>query len=392
MAGFILTQYELGAYPEFVLLLLTITGGCVIPHGYLILRMYWLRPLFGLKPLPRRAAKGSGTIPARLADLPLPSGDCLTLPACLNTHRTSDHIDWGIMSERRLDIELLRIIAAWLIVIYHSKTAIHEVSYSGLIAFIEIGIFFAISGNDKPYSQSITRFLSRIVPPYLVWYLCYGAANVALGKTILPSDENGILGAVLMGPSGHLWYIPFVIFATGLLLLIPLRVREKALPYLAVIGLVFLAVYLPEWRPWSLEKGEPVAQWVHGSAAVLFAVCIAASNRRIAMATAVLGIAMFIRMSFQSWPGVGIPYLVGSVAVALLILAGDKTKGLKAGKLGAVSQCMAGVYFIHIFFLEAAERVVSMNFLVASACFLLSTAAVFAGYTVNKRAARLVFG
>ncbi|WP_299328607.1 acyltransferase family protein [Parasphingopyxis sp.] len=50
IAGFYLTQLALGAWPEFLLLVLTTVGGCVLLHEYAIRRIGWLRPLFGLKP------------------------------------------------------------------------------------------------------------------------------------------------------------------------------------------------------------------------------------------------------------------------------------------------------------------------------------------------------
>lgn len=57
VAGFYLTQLTLGAWPEFVLLVLATAGACALLHEYLIRRVEWLRPLFGLKPR-RRAGNG----------------------------------------------------------------------------------------------------------------------------------------------------------------------------------------------------------------------------------------------------------------------------------------------------------------------------------------------
>lgn len=56
IAGFYLTEMALGAWPEFLLLMLATAGGCALLHEYLIRRVAWLRPLFGLKP--RRSRPG----------------------------------------------------------------------------------------------------------------------------------------------------------------------------------------------------------------------------------------------------------------------------------------------------------------------------------------------
>ncbi|QLC23628.1 acyltransferase family protein [Parasphingopyxis algicola] len=62
IAGFYLTQLALGAWPEFALVMLATVGGCVLLHEFVIRRIGWLRPLFGLRPRARR--NGGGLSPA----------------------------------------------------------------------------------------------------------------------------------------------------------------------------------------------------------------------------------------------------------------------------------------------------------------------------------------
>ena len=54
MAGFWLTRQGLDVWTEFALLVLVTMGGCALLHEYLIRRVGWLRPWFGLKPKPSR--------------------------------------------------------------------------------------------------------------------------------------------------------------------------------------------------------------------------------------------------------------------------------------------------------------------------------------------------
>lgn len=49
VAGFYLTQHALGAWTEFVLVTLATVIGCALLHEYVIRRVRWLRPWFGLQ-------------------------------------------------------------------------------------------------------------------------------------------------------------------------------------------------------------------------------------------------------------------------------------------------------------------------------------------------------
>lgn len=50
LAGVALAPYLIGAVPEFLAVTLATALGCVLLHEYVIRRVAWLRPLFGLKP------------------------------------------------------------------------------------------------------------------------------------------------------------------------------------------------------------------------------------------------------------------------------------------------------------------------------------------------------
>ena len=56
MAGYWLTRQGLDVWSEFALLVIATMGGCALLHEFLIRRVSWLRPWFGLKPkaAPRR--------------------------------------------------------------------------------------------------------------------------------------------------------------------------------------------------------------------------------------------------------------------------------------------------------------------------------------------------
>ncbi|MGP1282729.1 MAG: acyltransferase family protein [Parasphingopyxis sp.] len=64
IAGFYLTQLALGAWAEFALVMAATVGGCVLLHEFIIRRIGWLRPLFGLKPRVRRNGTELATAPA----------------------------------------------------------------------------------------------------------------------------------------------------------------------------------------------------------------------------------------------------------------------------------------------------------------------------------------
>lgn len=146
---------------------------------------------------------------------------------------------------RNVGIDLLRIIACFLVILYHSRyeyTVINNidrliVTVSFFIGRIAVPLFFIMSGYFTIPSCNDTfgflkkRFI-RIVCPSLFWMVIYA---IVLGHC----SSNILLESVTLTYAPHLWYIYALI---GLILFTPLIA-----PYLKNASIKELIFYLTIW-------------------------------------------------------------------------------------------------------------------------------------------------
>ena len=106
-------------------------------------------------------------------------------------------------------IELLRIVAAFGIIWFHSKLPeFGIVSYGGLVIFLTFSSYFAaIAPISRP--DYLLRLGKRLLLPWAAWWLVYGALNLADHRPLLLPHHDITLG-VLTGTHIHLWYLPFI--------------------------------------------------------------------------------------------------------------------------------------------------------------------------------------
>lgn len=98
--------------------------------------------------------------------------------------------------ERNQNLELVRIAAAFGIVLFHSQANGAAIGYSGLIAFVILSAMFA-----RPASP--TALAKGILLPWAFWSIAYGVVNLALRGYVFRPDLTPI-GAVLYGTGVHL--------------------------------------------------------------------------------------------------------------------------------------------------------------------------------------------
>jgi fucose 4-O-acetylase-like acetyltransferase len=241
-------------------------------------------------------------------------------------------------------IEFLRILGALGIVWYHARGPGYEAAYAGLVLFLIMSVYLA--GPVPAGGLPVARRARRLLLPWLLWQLVYGAVNLATHQPLLPT-EHGLLAGVLAGASIHLWYLPFIfIFLLGYDLL---RSHVPARP-IAILGGAGAALMLGAtawWWPLLSTLGYPLAQYVHASAGLglgmYFANAATLPWHLRAVLTGAIALAVAGALAFH---GVGLPYLLG-IAVAGLLLAPPLPAhlGRWINPLGAAT---FGVYCAHI--------------------------------------------
>ncbi|GAP33879.1 acyltransferase family protein [Piscinibacter sakaiensis] len=283
---------------------------------------------------------------------------------------------------RRQDIELLRCVAAFGIVWFHTTPAGQDLAYGGLVAFVALSTLLAVRGEPLAGRDGLARRARRLLRPWALWFAIYLALNAALGRALLPSG-TGPLTAVLAGPSIHLWYLPFVfVLLCGLDWLRP-RVDPRHLALaaggLAVAGLAGA----PWWRPWTLAQPYPFLQWADGAVPALAGVFLGLAGRlapgpRRLLLAALLGVAALVAPQ----PKVGIAFVVGLGACALI--ASDRAAGRWRIDLTPLSSLSFGVYLAHSLVLVLLLRQLPLQ---GAALPLATFALAAAGVALLRRAA-----
>lgn len=253
---------------------------------------------------------------------------------------------------RNQNIELVRIAAAFGIVLFHSGAPGASVGYSGLVAFTALSTYFAGSGWGK--------LAKRVMVPWLFWSVFYLGWRFAADGSPFHEGLTPI-ESILYGT--HLWFLPFI-FVVNIAVA---KIQSKHLPLLcSLLAFAFLAAS-PWWRQVQLSFDPPVIQFLHAVPAALLGV---AFRSKLGMAISALGLCVCI---FWQVGGVSLPYAIGGGAVLAAILLPRMRWNVEGA-----SACMLGVYLVHIAALGVFNRITGPEtILTATAAFLASLAGVW---------------
>jgi hypothetical protein len=248
-------------------------------------------------------------------------------------------------------VEVLRLVAAVGIVLFHAGAAT-GIAGAGLVIFILLTTAMEAGPNwSRP--RSVTTLAAGLLIPWALWWLFYGAVDLARGESLLGSGSPA--GGILYGTAAHLWYLPFM-FAV----LVAVGVAKARLPRMAVllisgcaaIGLVGLAGL---WRPWTLALGAPWAQYGDALPIVFAGLCIGAAVR---LETRVLAGAMLVcaavASALTSHIAAAVPLLAGLIPTLWLLLHPHRP----SWNIEWLSRCAFGVYLMHPFWLSALGPVI----------------------------------
>ncbi|WP_300564531.1 acyltransferase [Flavobacterium sp.] len=156
------------------------------------------------------------------------------------------------MSDRNSNIDILKIVLAFLVIALHLFPVSKLEGISGLISYeiasgitrIAVPTFFIISGyflrnklNDKTY---LLKYAKRILLLYLVWQLIYLPDLIRFYKLGWFSKTDALLK--LIYGYWHLWYLLATVLAVGLLYLSrnwSLKIKWSLIVFLLIFGYSF---------------------------------------------------------------------------------------------------------------------------------------------------------
>ncbi|WP_120077451.1 acyltransferase family protein [Aurantiacibacter odishensis] len=242
---------------------------------------------------------------------------------------------------RNQNVELLRIIAAFGIVVFHAQGEYAPVGYAGLVIFLFLSPFYDASAWEK--QRNLPTLAVRLLLPWAVFLAVHGALNfVTKGWIVNPDLTPG--AAILYGTSPHLWFLPFI-FAVMCAVAIWKRLTGPVPQIvIAAAGLVAMMALVPHWRATGDVAAPPVAQWLQAAPAVLAGLALgAATSARKLRLFAVVAILVAAAIAiWQDARGISVAY---GLALPLVLLALYSPK--VPFSVEALSSCMMGVYLVH---------------------------------------------
>lgn len=259
-------------------------------------------------------------------------------------------------SGRNQGIELVRVLAAFAIVWYHSKAAGSEISYSGLSAFLMLTMLFEV-GSNWSRRVRIAALARRLLIPWAFWFVVFGAINLARHHPFMSLDySGGWVAGVLAGSSIHLWYIPFIFALIVTLAAMKRSVDRQVLFWLAMTATVANLATVGLWEPWSRQIGYPLAQWMQASTAVLIGLLIGLhrSTRWGAQALAVALMLVAATWVLSPLPGVALPHMIAALVLLAALRWGDRIPASPV--MQTLANATFGIYLCHPIFLGAAKQ------------------------------------
>jgi fucose 4-O-acetylase-like acetyltransferase len=275
---------------------------------------------------------------------------------------------------QRQDIELLRIICAFGIVFFHATGS--DIANASLIIFVIISMFLAGSRKREVTVDFVKNRIGRLIIPWITWFFIYGVFNLVNKKEFFPIN-NGVVSGILSGSSIHLWYIPFIF---GFILFFEVIKNNFTSTSIAIACSIIASTILflsPFWLRFSNELGSPLSQYSHVLAAVFIGVYLSYFYLLRKFISIIL-LALIIISSIASLQnkGIGVAYFV-AISCSLMLISKYSIK-FETINFSPISECMLGVYFLHVKILIGANKFIPWaGLLIPLIVFLVCTIAVY---------------
>jgi hypothetical protein len=269
------------------------------------------------------------------------------------------------------EIELFRIISMFGIVWFHSGINYgKEVAYGGLIFFIIISVYFAVSSTR---THTFTQRVKRLIIPCVVWSIFYGVISVLRKGAVFPTDYN-YFSMVLATPSIHLWYLPFIFLILLVIDKLKYYILKEWVTVFSGISAIVILMLSPMWR--AINFITPIGQYAHAIPAVLIGVFLGGVKvRKWLRISVIAGIVLSIlAMVYSRQSGIGIPYLIGLTPCIFIYY---ETIFIKSNKyLLALSSSIFGVYLAHLFLITVLRYAGVSGYSLAVFAFVISLASI----------------
>lgn len=260
------------------------------------------------------------------------------------------------LSQRNHSIDLLRFVAAFGIVWAHM---VMSESYSALLGYTSLSVFLvmvpylSVLRSERLGLMSATLNdgrihvrIQRILAPWLFWCLVY--------KVLLAYQQRDASAffriddpfTLLIGPSIHLWFLPFVLIASAVLFPLARAIKSPSSLIVATAvsaAISVLSLYLHD----SENLPQPFAQWAFALPPFLFSL-LAAYGRKfdlgyVPVATYLGVCTLFMAFGHSYWP------FFSMLAVPIFALA--YAANYKNDPFYSLGKLSFGIYLTHPIFM-----------------------------------------
>ncbi|MDQ8183737.1 acyltransferase family protein [Pelagicoccus sp. SDUM812005] len=283
--------------------------------------------------------------------------------------------------QRKSSIELLRIISATAIVLYHIEgSPFKKATHSGLICFIIIATIFQIDAKTQRPLVFFKKRTIRILTPWGFWGCIYFTLNLATNKKAFPYS-NGVINDILTGPWIGLWFFPFILATSLATHLTTTTFREKhkytkitTYAILTCIALYAFKASNPTEPPWS--------QWLHALPSIPLSFLIRESIEPTKKIVLPLLVTLFTFISCATIaPELTTTYTLATFAVAIAFSANN----LSSKAINKTSILCLGVYVTHSIFIRISNKLIPQEFNSTLTIFLAATSMSFiTAYLLSK--------
>ena len=231
---------------------------------------------------------------------------------------------------RNGSVDILRFVGAIGIVWFHMHLPGFKYGLSALPMFVALFVCFN-------FKRDVAALNQRLLYPWLVWSAIFALAKIAQalisGRPIADEFEWNML---LIGPSIHLWFLPF----SYLFVLVARLMTMKAL-----LGAGVVLIPICVWMANSMTLPAPFAQWVTVVPAAFMGIALQ-FYRTHALAVLALGWVSVVAAYVLAVCGLGtvaLQYAIGVGAVLIAYMIQTRPTGLS----DFFAKVSFGVYLIH---------------------------------------------
>jgi len=245
--------------------------------------------------------------------------------------------------ERRQSIDLMRFVAAFGIVWAHMQAP-------GMIeGYVALGLFVVLTGFLSLRSLArggARRFwlgrLLRFALPWVVWVALYRLLDVVRAQDVTLLWTVTDPWWLLIGPAVHLWFLPFVVVFSPVVIVGLAAVRSARGVWLAAAACLPLAL----GAVWLHDAGtlpQPLVQWAFALTPLLYGILSALGHHYRAVAAPLVFVAAAGGIAGLGWGSVAAPFML---AAALLFEAFWRAD-LRWPAATALGRLAFGIYLIH---------------------------------------------